>query len=185
MYHISCDKRAIRSAEKIENGLLRCLNGKSLAEITVTDVQKESAVGRATFYRLFDNTADVLIYLCDNVFEQAGKEYKKSPTLNAEQTTLTFIKVWMKNKLLLKTIVACNRTDIIFDSHKKYLLPLKNMLFKESNIDEIQASYLMAMLTACTSATLAAWLTSGANESAEQIQARLKGCFAVLGQIFA
>lgn len=97
---------------------------------------------------------------------------------------LTFIQIWMKNKILLKAIVDCNRTDFIFNSHIKYLSPLKNVFFKGNNMDEIQNSYLMTMLTACTSATLTAWLANGAKESAEQIQIRIKECFKTLGEIF-
>ncbi len=63
MYHISKDERAKKSAIKIGNGLLRCLKTKEFYQITVTDIQKTSNVGRATFYRLFDNITDVLSYL--------------------------------------------------------------------------------------------------------------------------
>ncbi len=184
MYHISNDARAVRSAKKIGNGILKCLENKKFTEITVTDVQKASLVGRATFYRLFDNTSDVLSYLCDGVFEQASTEYEKSADLSADRTTLTFIRIWEQNKVLLKAIVDCNRTDFILRSHMKYLLPSKQLFFGDLKTDEAQAEYLMAVLTACTSAILTAWLANGAKENALEVQQRLKGCFKTLGAIF-
>lgn len=184
MYHISEDKRAKKSAELIGNGLLRCLENKDFADITVTDVQRAATVGRATFYRLFDNTADVLSYLCDGIFEQAGKEYQQLQKCSADTTTLTFIRIWMENKILLKAIVDNNRMDFIFRAHMKYLTPIKEEVFPGRELDEAQTIYLMTMLTACTSAFLTAWLINGAAESAEELQVRLKECFQTLGKIF-
>lgn len=184
MYHISEDKRAIQSAKLVGNGLLSCLKQKNFADITVTDVQKASTVGRATFYRLFDNTADVLSYLCDGIFEQAGKAYKERNTLSADETTLMFIRIWMENKTLLKAIVDSNRMDFIFRAHMNYLAPSKDEFFRESEMDDVQTTYLMTMLTACTSAVLTAWLGNGGKETAEQLQLRIKECFQTLGKIF-
>lgn len=184
MYHISDDKRAIKSAELVGQGMLQCLQTTNFADITVTDVQKASTVGRATFYRLFDNTADVLSYLCDGIFEQAGKAYKELNALSADETTLAFIRIWMENKTLLKAIVDSNRMDFIFLAHMKYLTPSKEDFFKESDMDEVQTTYLMTILTACTSAVLTAWLKNGGKETAEQLQVRIKECFRTLGKIF-
>lgn len=184
MYHISNDKRAVNSAKKIGNGLLTCMQSKNFTEITVTDVQKASSIGRATFYRLFDNTADVLSYLCDGIFEQADEKYKRAKTTVADETVLEFIRIWMQNKSLLKAVVDCNRTDLIFRAHVKYLAPRNEEFFGKNKSDEKQTVYLMATLTACTSAFLTAWLTTGSDESAEQLQLRLKECFKTLGEIF-
>lgn len=184
MYHISNDKRATRSAELVGAGLLKCLERKAFAEITVTDVQRESTVGRATFYRLFDNTADVLSYLCDGVFEEAGRVCLGSDALRAEETTLAFIRIWMENRALLKAIVDSNRMDFIFRAHMKYLAPAREKFFEGSETDEMQTVYLMTMLTACTSAVLTAWMENGGRETAEQIQLRIKECFKTLGKIF-
>lgn len=184
MYHISNDKRATKSADLVGAGMLKCLEQKAFTEITVTDVQKASAVGRATFYRLFDNTADVLSYLCDSIFEKVSKEYAEFNSLNADETMLTFIRVWMENKTLLKAIADSNRMDFIYQSHIKYLLPVRDRFLPQNTMDETQNTYLVTTLTACTSAFLTAWSRNGAKESAEQLQLRIKECFRTLGQIF-
>lgn len=184
MYHIPNDKRAKKSAERIGNGLLACLQKKSFTETTVTNVQETATVGRATFYRLFDNTADVLAYLCDSVFENTGKEFAEMKIKNPKDTTLKFIQKWMDNRLLLQAIVDSNRLDFLYDAHAKYLGENLNYFFPNATIGNTQKMYLMTTMTACTSAFLAAWLKNGAQESAEQLQRLLKDCFETLGYVF-
>ena len=70
MYHIKNDVRSQKSAKFISEGLQKCLAYKTFSEITITDVLRASYVGRATFYRLFDNLSDVLAYLCIPTFYQ-------------------------------------------------------------------------------------------------------------------
>lgn len=184
MYHIPNDARAIKSAYKIGNGLLTCLNSKSFLEITITDVQKASAVGRATFYRLFDNITDVLAYLCDNVFEKVGSVCLKTDYFDSKETALNFIQEWMNNKVLLKAIVDSNRMDLLYDSHSKYLGKNFDYFFSNRSISEEQLTYLLTTMTACISACLTAWLKNGAHESAEQLRLRLGDCFSTLSAIF-
>lgn len=184
MYHISNDERARKSAMKIGKGLINCLNNKNFTDISVTDVQKASGVGRATFYRLFDNITDVLSYLCDNIFEKVGYEYKKMNTFRPKETSLRFIQEWMNNKNLLKAIVDSNRMDFIYNSHTKYICNDVSRFFPNLTISKEQLNYLLMTMTACTSACLSAWLKNGANETAEQLQKRLNECFKILGSIY-
>lgn len=184
MYHISKDKRAKKSAQKLGDGLLRCLNNKSFNDITVTDVQKASGVGRATFYRLFDNITDILAYLCDNIFEKVGCEYKGINKDNSKETSLKFIREWMNNRTLLQAIVDCNRMDFIYSSHAKYIGNHSELFFSSTSVPKEQLNYLLMTMTACTSACLSAWVKNGAYETAEQLQDRLSGCFKALCNIF-
>lgn len=184
MYHISNDERAKKSARKIGCGLLYCLKDKNFTEITVTEVQKASNVGRATFYRLFDNITDVLSYLCDNVFEKVGREYKGMNRANSKETSLIFIREWMENKTLLQAIADCNRMDLLYDSHVKYIGNNEKIFF-DLSVPREQMNYLFMTMTACTSACLGAWLKNGAYETAEQLQDRLGDCFKTLCGIFA
>lgn len=184
MYHISNDLRAKKSADKIGLGLLKCLNNKNFVAITVTDVQKTSSIGRATFYRLFDNITDVLSYLCDSVFEKVGLEFKKMTNFNQKESLLKFIQEWMDNKMLLKAIVDSSRIDILYDSHTKYIGNNLDYFFPGLSINEEQTNYLLMTMTSCISACLTAWIKNGAFESAEQLQTQLFNCFKILSNIF-
>lgn len=184
MYHISNDLRAKKSAQKIGTGLLKCLNNKSFTEITVTDVQKISSVGRATFYRLFDNITDVLSYLCDSIFEKVGLEFKKMNKFNHKESILFFIQEWMNNKTLLKAIVDSNRIDLLYDAHNKYIRKNLDFFFSGISIDDEHANYLLMTMTSCISAFLTAWIKNGSHESAKQLQNQLFKCFSTLSNNF-
>ena len=185
LIHISADKRSVGSAQRIGQGMLQCLQQKPFSEITVTDVQRASTVGRATFYRLFDHTADVLTYLCDGVFVQAGEEIQRLTVQSADGTTLAFIRAWEQNRVLLKAIVDSGRMDILLEAHQKHLSSVADGFLRNEGQDEAQAAYLMTTLTACMAAFLTAWIKNGAAEDAQQLQVRLKACFRALGDIFA
>lgn len=182
MYHISKDKRAYSSASKICNAMMDCLKTKNFTNITVTDLQKKSKTGRATFYRLFDNTADVLSYLCDKVFIEAGNEFAKIDSPTANKTTLCFIEKCMKNKTLLTAIVESNRIDFLHNAHKKFFELGQNYFFPNLNKEEL--NYITTTLTACTCAFIISWIKNGGKETPKQLQEKLKMCYKTLGRIF-
>ena len=184
MYHIQKDIRAQKSAKLIGEGMLKCLGEKRFEEISVSDVQRASSVGRSTFYRLFDNTADVLAYLCDGIFEQANREYAELCKLTADETTLRFIRIWMEHQALLQAIVDSGRTEFLHAAHMKYLAPNTTFFPGTESMDRIQVEYLMTTLTSCIAAFLSVWVKSGGKETAEQHQTRIKICFHMLGLIF-
>ena len=64
MYHIMDDKRSQLSAQLILTGFKSLLLTEDFELITVTAICREAGVSRSTFYRLFDNTQDVLDYAC-------------------------------------------------------------------------------------------------------------------------
>jgi AcrR family transcriptional regulator len=55
MYHIKNDKRIYISLDLIRNGFYALLSEKDFGSITVSEIAERAGVGRATFYRLFDD----------------------------------------------------------------------------------------------------------------------------------
>lgn len=182
MYHISKDKRAHSSVNKISSAMMECLKTKKFTDITVTDLQKSSGTGRATFYRLFDNTADVLSYLCDKVFIEAGKDFIKINSPTADKTTLCFIEKCMENKTLLTAIIESNRIDFLENAHKKFFKLGHNQFFP--NLNQVELDYMTTTLTACTCAFINSWIKNGGKETPNELQSKLKICFKSLGKIF-
>lgn len=182
MYHIPKDKRAYNSVNKICLGLMKCLENKKFPDITITDIQKESKIGRATFYRLFDNTSDVLSYLCDKIFIESNQEFEKINNPTADQTTLCFIKKCMEHRILLTAIVESNRIDFLHNAHKKFFNIKHNYFFP--NIKKDDLNYITTTLTACTCAFIISWIQNGGKETPEELQLKLKLCFKSLGNIF-
>ncbi|MGM9530604.1 hypothetical protein [Intestinibacter sp.] len=164
--------------------MLKCLEVKPFDKITVTDIWKTSSVGRSTFYRLFDNTSDVLEYLCDQIFETLNEKHPIDETLNTNDLALRFIEIWMEHKTLLKAIVDSNRMDLLYNAHKKYLLPSKDIFFTNEQLNSFESEYLVATLTSCISAYLTTWIKHGCKEDSQTLFIQLKKCFSILGNMF-
>lgn len=182
MYHIANDKRAYRSADKICKAFIDCLKVKKFNDVTITDVQKEAKIGRATFYRLFDNTSDILNYLLEKVFIDTDKEFSKISFPTADTTTLCFIEKCMENKDLLTAVIESNRIDFLQNAHKKFFEIGHDYFFPNLKKDEL--NYMTTTLTACTCAFIISWIQNGGKETSKELQYKLKLCFKSLGKIF-
>ncbi|ETT53107.1 putative TetR family transcriptional regulator [Paenibacillus sp. FSL R7-269] len=70
MYRIGNDKRKTQSARLVCRGLEELMRKHDYNDITVTSLINTSGVGRATFYRLFDDKSDVVLYQMESVFTE-------------------------------------------------------------------------------------------------------------------
>lgn len=105
MYHIKPDKRSKTSAKLICNAMLHCLDEKPFSEITIVDLQKESTVGRSTFYRLFDRTQDVLEYLYEQRIKDIYNGYHLLPEDNRPSFTLFILNELYYNSAVLEVLI--------------------------------------------------------------------------------
>ena len=174
MYHIKKDKRAIRSAELVQKGLVQCLKKKDFSEITVSDIQRESSVSRATFYRLFDNLIDVLYYQCDMLATTMEENY-------TNQTSATFtgfiqysLSFWFDNHDFLEALFKSNNIYIlqaVMTDHSHFF----KGFFSENKIPEAEIAYLIPIATSMLSSILMTWIKNGKKESLEDIYKLLEG----------
>lgn len=168
MYHIKNDKRALRSAELIQEGLIKCLKNKSFDEITVSDIQRESTVSRSTFYRLFDNLIDVLYYQCDLLATAMEENYaaQKSSTLqNFIKYSLSF---WLDNHGFLEALFKSGKIYIlqsVMTEHSHYYKDF----FTNSKLSETEMNYLIPTATSILNTILMTWIKNGKKESADEI----------------
>ena len=64
-------RQRAQSAKMIEDGLMKLLEEKDFAKITVSEIVKKADVGRRTFYRLYEGKEDVL----HRFFDRLCREY--------------------------------------------------------------------------------------------------------------
>ncbi|MBW4082614.1 TetR/AcrR family transcriptional regulator [Paenibacillus sp. S150] len=69
MYRIGNDKRKTQSAKLICLGMEKLTQIQDYNDISITQIICVSGVGRATFYRLFDDKSDVVLYQMESVFK--------------------------------------------------------------------------------------------------------------------
>ena len=167
MYHILNDKRARRSAQRIQDALTECLQQKPFEKITITDTQKVSFVSRATFYRLFDSLEDVLACRIDAVFSAMLDEIEEEPPQRRMQAAFAH---WMQTDPgLLQAVHDCNRADILMAMHNKYKERVRAVLLPRFAGNDSQADCAMTALISLMVGTLIFWVESGRQQTADEL----------------
>lgn len=179
MFHIKADKRSQTSARLIVEGLYRCLAEKRFSSITITDIQRASSVGRATFYRLFDTLTDVLEYECDNVFRQMLAQYRANgPAPEGvspfESLFTFFMEYWMEHTSLLDALIDSHRIDIMQAVYLSHTDEIKAILVPELTLTQQELQYFVSVATAAIFGMFYTWTENGRKENSAKLIAALK-----------
>ena len=116
MFHIQDDKRSRLSARLIFAGLVSLQIKVPYDQITVSTLSETAGVGRSTFYRLFDNKDDILLYRAMQLFielrdNNAGTILSKHE-LGEEDFFLPFFQFWFSHRKFLKLLIECDKWAI-------------------------------------------------------------------------
>ena len=133
-------------------------------EITVSDIQRESGVGRSTFYRLFDNVDDVVTYLMDELVKMVVRDFGDEPMSEFTKACLNGI---IQGDTKLINIIADGKTDLL-------LKPFRNGLFElyrndnESKRNEVY--YCAAIFAGACTTIIRTWAENGRHESVDELE---------------
>lgn len=181
MYHIKPDKRSRNSAEEIVRGLELCLKTMPLSTITVSDIYRATGISRATFYRLFDTTEDVLCYQLDQMMERSAEIWDpRSRSLLEEK-----IAPGMEHREFLSTLVENGRFDLLFRYTESTFrdLDARYRIFPQG-MEAMEREYVMAQLSMNMVAALITWNRNGQKESLEDQARFLRSYVRVLAELF-
>lgn len=152
MYHIPNDKRSKDSARKIYKSLRRLLLTKNLNEITVSDIHNECGVSRSTFYRLFDNTVDVI----ELMFDYFYKRYLFRLQKENNKSLLFFFEYWTKH------------TDLVYIlAHQNEGIIKKVM--QENYEESTENKFLIDIKASILSSLLCRWVLDNKKESPKEM----------------
>jgi len=182
MYHVSEDKRAVKSAQLIWEGLEKCLQEKELTAVRISDINEKSFVSRATFYRLFDSVQDVLVYECDCIFDEITKELSNGSFSSSKELFLFFVKKWLKQEMLIRVLAENNLTNILYETHMKNKALIKTIYIRESKMSEEDADYLVSILTGIIPSVINVWYSHEQRESADEIFKRVCSSISVIDE---
>lgn len=166
MYHIKDDLRTYKSADKVLSALTFCLKSKSFSAISFTDINKVSGVGRSTIYRLFDSTADILVYGCDMFAARVNDSYKDFTAGDkpGKRDIALFVFESLANEYeLLVAIMESKREDILARSMLKFKQYLSD------NNTNVKAKYHKEIAVAAIGAVFKVWLSNGRKETPEEL----------------
>ncbi len=170
MYRINDNKRVQHSAFLIKDALLTCLQEKPFKEITVSDIQRLSGVSRATFYRLFDNTNDVLTYHCQLLLDDIIDQTQSMHFQDYEAFLLFLFQALLNNHPFLETIFRSDCEDILLNSLSGTVMQHRaRQAYPQA--DEKEIDYLVSGICGFLIGLLRTWLKHGKQESAQELYA--------------
>ena len=171
MYHIKNDKRCIKSAARIGEALRELLTEKPLSEITVTDIQKRSGTGRSTFYRLFDNTDDVLLYLVEGEFLDMVNDYRE---MDWTDFTEHLIRSIMSESRVILNVTSSGKMHVITRA-------LRNDLTQVAEADSYKfdnlSRYMIAVFIGGCISLVTIWDETGREESVDELARMMRKAF--------
>ena len=182
MYHISNDIRSKKSAELIWQGMEKCLLEKNLDKVRITDIYQKSYVSRATFYRLFDSIQDVIAYECDCIYLQLAENIQAAHFRSRQEIFLFLIEEWLKQEVLIKTLVENNMISIIYDTHMKNHSLLKQLFLEDISLSDRESDYLVSILANIIPAAVNTWYLHGQTETPKEIYQAVVHSLAIISK---
>lgn len=163
MYHIKNDKRCIKSAARIGDALKELLAVKPLNRISVTDIQKVSGTGRSTFYRLFDTTDDVLLYIAEEEFSGTMKKFREMDWTGFTEYLISNI---MSESQMILNVSASGKMHLISKA-------LRNNMIREAAVENYEfdnnSKYMIAIFIGGCISLVSAWDETGRKEAVEEL----------------
>lgn len=174
MYHIPNDQRAVRSAHRLCQGLLDCLERKELKSITVSDLHQASGVSRATFYRLFDTVEDVVVYQCDLLYDALAEELQSEPAITMEEFFIDLTRRWLTMPKLMEAMVRNDMIGVLIRSYDRHAELLSCLTDGMPPLTEVERTYLLCTIIGMLPIMLQSWYMTGQKDSPEEVYRRLK-----------
>ena len=171
MYHVKADKRAYKSAILIIQSLYDLLQEKSFDDITITEIHQRANVGRATFYRLFDNKKDVLGYAYELAVKKVLETYSNS---TKDEPFFKYLISKMFGSELLKIMIENRFLGYIYDIHLMNIHWLHEFSPELDDYKELDEKYLASTITALIISCIEIWYMNGKKENVDEMYDILK-----------
>ncbi len=169
MYHIKPDKRSRTSARLIGDAMLALLEKKRFDSITIVDIQKESTVSRATFYRLFDQTEDVLEWLYEEQIQEVKNSYIAIPRENRPPFTQYFLNFYYDNSMLAEQLIRAQKIGVFLRVHQRNFRQVLELSDVSGEVTAENGDYYAATFTALLVAYLLVWMAHRKKETPDEM----------------
>jgi len=166
VFHVHDNRRAQRSAELLWEALRGLLAEKPLSDISVSDLQRESGIARTTFYRSFDDVADILAWK----FDEGLKEALGSGTADSmpeRKRAERYFAYWAAHPETLEILLENGREDMIFACHM--LEAARLVAHKPERTGSVPPRIAAGLRYGALAGILLAWLEGGRKESTPEL----------------
>jgi AcrR family transcriptional regulator len=172
--------------ELIRDGFYALLSEKDFGAITVSEIAERAGVGRATFYRLFDDKLDILRYDLDRVINDA---LRLAGRLGSRESVTLYdfafagSEFWLReeNRTLFFHLEKCGRLDFlekkIEERLRRNILPIKDLF----GFDDREWEYFIPIQVAVSVTALRAVIHSFPEASEDVISRVVKVVTSIYG----
>ncbi len=104
---------AIKSQQWLAETLLKLMDEKSYADISIKDICENADLSRQTFYNYFDSKEELFRYLLRSSYEEKMNSFESIPQSN--EAISAFVSTMRDNPKLVEVIVKNNMGNIVSD----------------------------------------------------------------------
>ena len=171
MYHIKNDKRSEHSAKLIGKGFAMLLKTARFEDVTITAICEAADVGRSTFYRIFDDKADVLIYRMDVAFEGSKEAFPREfNTDDLQQHVYQYLfTYWLNEKELIQSLIDANLYFLFQKTFARYIYLNFSHAKEIIGLNEREWLYFTQLNAAMFSTALSVAINSHTNDDTADI----------------
>jgi AcrR family transcriptional regulator len=151
-------------------------------DISVTQIINASGVGRATFYRLFDDKSDVVLYQMESVFDELIQRI--GPHTDSNVVIISLFDIWLSQKELFTSLLKANLYGE-FQTRLSFVVGEKLKFIKEEvGLDERHWQYFIHVRAAMLFTALRVAITQFSEDNSHDISGTLRDLFGKQPVIF-
>lgn len=167
------NQRIAVTKRMLKEGLLRLLRTKELKKIRVCELCEESGINRATFYRHYETTQDVLFELERDIalqmFPSSGTPLELSQVKARLEKVCVFVK---ENSEVLQILFRCNAEEDMMrrvsEFYKSYV-DLKIRERQELRVDPETAKSIVSFLAGGFYCLMRQWVEAGMPQTPQEL----------------
>lgn len=147
--------------------LTEMLKEKKLEEISVKELCERAGVGRASFYRNYAKTEDILKDECDRLIQEWGRQFESSPSSSIHNVFASLFDHYYENGRFYQTLIRAGKGEYILDTIWKVCGPKEGMQDEEA--------YRQAYFAYGLYGWIAEWMKRGMKETGKELNAMIQG----------
>jgi AcrR family transcriptional regulator len=146
--------------------LVEMLKEKKLEEIPVRTLCERAGVARASFYRNYTSTADILHQECDRLIGEWGKAFESDPSSRPDNVFASLFDHYYKNSHFYKTLVQAGKGEYILET-------ILNVCGPKTEMGNTQA-YGQAYFAYGLYGWISEWIRRGMKEDGKELNAMIQ-----------
>lgn len=165
--NIICNERYKSTEEKIQRALFSLLAFRSYNDIAIKELCYEAGINRSSFYAHYQDINDLMIKTEQSLSKGIMEIFKPNIEWNAEVFTKLFEFLY-KNKNFYKAYLETNEQTFMEKQDFINYIHIANSS-SQYGLDKNKMVYHMAFFAGGLKAIAKSWLTTGCNETPEQM----------------